>query len=181
MADINQQIVDNEIGMIMLSGLPDSFESIITGYAATHNVVTSEEVQRLLLDEDDRRDSKETETVLISKTKTTSLDKQITCHNCGKTGHIRPRCPAFKKHKKGLKTATSSKGKNDASSKEDMTNKTETKSKGSLLFSASVPETSFSAGNFDINDWYLDTCCSGHISSRKDWMEDFDGNSSKEF
>ena len=54
LADIKEVIPNDEVGELLLSGL-----------AATHTGVKSEEMQKLLLEEECRRELKRTDTVLV--------------------------------------------------------------------------------------------------------------------
>lgn len=73
LADIKKVIPDDEVGELLLSGLPDSFESLISRFAATHTEVKSEEVQKLLLEEECRRELKRTDAALLLKGKHSSF------------------------------------------------------------------------------------------------------------
>lgn len=159
LADIGHKVDDEEVAMLLLGGLPIEFDPLVMGMEATHDRLSSETVKARLLSEDYRRVSGEVDTgdTALAVKKTTNHSKKLICHRCGKEGHIKPKCPQFKKEKK--------------KQPKDLSKKDEDK----LLLA-----TSFAVGSFDKNSWYIDSGCTTHMSMRRDWFSKCSDHESKE-
>lgn len=97
LGDIGKTIDDGEIAEILLSGLPEQFDVLVSGLetASIANGLTSELVRTRLLQEDHRRNGNHTDGAAL----VTNKKKQSgsVCTYCKKTGHVEKRC--FKKRR----------------------------------------------------------------------------------
>lgn len=109
LADIGHEVDDEEIAVLLLGGLPVEFEPLVMGIEATHAKFSSEMVKSRLLQEDYRRsdvatsESKDAALAVRHSSKNMQHKKIVICHNCGKSGHIKPKCPDLKKENKMIK------------------------------------------------------------------------------
>lgn len=177
LADIKITIADSEIGMLLLSGLPDSYETMLSAYGTTHTTIVSDDVIKTLLEEESRRGFRDEvasggSAFAIKNTQSSS----ITCHECGQKGHIRPKCPKLKKGKKYAKNKKQ--GTLDIPNKfnSQLANK-----RDCVLFAPSTVFASVDAFEGDKESFYIDSCATNHISHRKDWMSNFNPNSNVVF
>lgn len=167
LADIGHKVDDEEVAVLLLGGLPAEFEPLVMGIEATHTELTSEIVKSRLLQEDYRRSdvasSEMSEAALAAKhsSKNTHRKRTVTCHHCGKAGHIRPKCPELKKERK--KTNENTEAQQNP------------KKSGSLMLT-----TALSTATFDNSDWIVDSGCTTHMSMRKDWFVKYSTKDSKE-
>ena len=170
LADIDKEMDDEDVATCLLNGLPDDYEPMIMGLEATHDQnkkITSEAVKSLLLDNACRKESIDHESALITKSKSkysgTNKKKKIpnfvpVCHECKKEGHIRPKCPQLKK---------ANQKKND----DNTDNKNNTKA---LLYTVSMSDTALASTiSLGDDDWGIDSCCTVHMSKRKDSMTNY--------
>lgn len=182
LSELSVTISDDEIGTLLLCGLPDSHDAVVNGFCATHSCITSSDVITMLTELSDRHNLREDiqakENALLFKGKPQGSNVNPNtrfvpiCHECQKPGHIRPKCPKLrKKFKKftpkdfSTKTDSSSVDKNDRCKRKD-----------TLLFS-----TAMAVNNLDPNEFYVDSCASKHVSCRKDWMMNFNSDASSVF
>lgn len=113
-------------------------------------------VKTRLLSEDYRRGSTDAnsgnEGAFAAKNvnKGTNQKKEVTCYKCGKDGHIKLKCPQMKKQWKPKEWKPKEK-------KEDEKDSSKKKTEDKLLLA-----TSFAAGNFDRDNWYIDSGCTTH-------------------
>ncbi|GAU20399.1 hypothetical protein TSUD_12170 [Trifolium subterraneum] len=117
----------------------------------------------------------------------TKKDKStIQCYNCNKYGHYASECKAPKKKKKNQNTGAEANVAEDDSTSEDdvsfmvtvtdeeeseahMTENDNGSDQGPLLM---MPTTEDEFGKQE--GWYLDTCCSNHMTSNKEWLVNYD-------
>lgn len=102
LADIGKNIEDAEVGELLLSGLPKEFDALVSNLetACLTNSLSSELVRSRLIQEEYRKsnfDSK-IDTALVSKN--AKVSKNIICHYCKKSGHIKSRCFKLKRDSK---------------------------------------------------------------------------------
>ncbi|XP_063616231.1 uncharacterized protein LOC134789592 [Cydia splendana] len=107
LADIDKNIEDKEVVELLLSGLPDEYDALVSNLE-TANIadtnLTADMVRSRLLQEESRKmegSSCVDEAALFSKARNTvpRQQKQVTCHYCGKSGHIKSKCFKYRKDK----------------------------------------------------------------------------------
>lgn len=92
LADIGRVIDDKEVAEILLSGLPEEFDVLVSGLETANlsETLTSEAVRARLLQEEFRKSTKNgksnDDVVLFTKR------KPLKCHYCQKQGHIKSQC-----------------------------------------------------------------------------------------
>jgi len=94
--EVGEPITDRMIAWTLLAGLPHKFDSLVMGYAASHNKndITSDSVKHALYFEDSRT---VTEPVALNKqfpnsSLYSSKSSGLTCWNCGGMGHKKSSC-----------------------------------------------------------------------------------------
>jgi hypothetical protein len=84
--------------------------------------------------------------------------KDVNCYKCGKKGHIKRDCPNWKKNKDDEKEG-SSRSANVVEKESDAID-------GDMLSVASTSE-------HPVDSWLLDSACSFHVTSNKDWFDTY--------
>lgn len=103
LSDIGKNIEDGEVAEILLSGLPEEYNVLVSGLetAGLTNTLTSEIVRTRLLQEDHRKSNiqtnNDTSTAYMIKKKNTKL----LCSYCKRNGHVARRC--FKRKREEAK------------------------------------------------------------------------------
>ncbi|KAI5632804.1 gag-polypeptide of LTR copia-type domain-containing protein [Phthorimaea operculella] len=94
LSDIGKVIEDEEIAEILLSGLPQEYDTLVSNLETLciSKKLQSELVRTRLLQEAHRKDETSTATAFVTK-------KQLVCKYCSKVGHIKPKCYKFKRDK----------------------------------------------------------------------------------
>lgn len=144
LSDIGRKTDDAEVAEILLSGLPQEFEYLVSNLETVclTNDLTSEIVRTRLLQEELRRSdgaSNNNNRALISKN--SFKKKTLVCHYCnksGQSGHIKAKCYKMKNDKKN-----------------------ETTSFASALF---VHQS---------NAWFIDSGCTSHMTNCKEDMVNY--------
>lgn len=96
LSDIGRVIEDAEVAELILSGLPQDYDVVVSSLEAVAiaGIISSEHVRTRLIQEEHRRKRDNSgELALLSKQK-----KVITCYFCGRAGHTKAKCYKFKKH-----------------------------------------------------------------------------------
>ncbi|GAU12912.1 hypothetical protein TSUD_73980 [Trifolium subterraneum] len=112
----------------------------------------------------------------------TKKDKStIQCYSCNKYGHYASECKAPKKKKSQNTEAEANVAEDDVSfmvtvtdeeeSEAHMTENDNGSDQGPLLM---MPTTEDEFGKQE--GWYLDTCCSNHMTSNKEWLVNYDSS-----
>lgn len=151
LADIGRIIEDNEVAEILLSGLPQEFDVLVSALETANlsGTLTSEAVRSRLLQEEFRKLTKEKSNggqVFLAKKKSS-----VICHYCHKPGHIKSKC--FK-----LKNDQNRKGSDSDKRLAD-----------TLLVSAISLLTVYGS-----EDWIVDSGCTSHMCCVKDLFRDID-------
>lgn len=164
LADIDKIIEDSEIAELLLSGLPEEYDALVSNLetACITNALTSELVRARLLQEESRKKKPETseESAFFSGSKTRPVSsgsgavkkREIICHYCNKAGHVKAKCFKWKRDKKNDKKFNHS------------------------LLAADTQATAFFVKS---GDWYIDSGCSNHMCNDKNLFvnyEEFDGH-----
>ncbi|XP_063635591.1 uncharacterized protein LOC134806301 [Cydia splendana] len=90
--DIDKKVDDEEVAEILLSGLPQEYDVLVSSLetACLTNTLSSDVVRMRLLQEEHRRNS---ETASSAYTATSNRKKrEVTCTFCKKQGHVAKRC-----------------------------------------------------------------------------------------
>lgn len=157
------ELKDEDLAYAILAGLPDSYENLnMTLASLPDNKFTSAEINRVLLAEHDRRQSRfgdktesQKETLIANKKNVEKTPKYLgnekyksfTCYNCRKVGHLAKDCRA---KKDGIYKKPNTKQKKDYDA-----------------FLTSI-------NNIEIEDsWILDSGCTHHVCRRRDWFTNF--------
>ncbi|XP_073956677.1 uncharacterized protein [Choristoneura fumiferana] len=101
LADIGKVIDDSEVAELLLSGLPQEFDPLVSNLstACLTSTVSSEFVRARLIQEETRKLATCTsETAFISNS--TKAKKKTVCNYCHKEGHIKAKCFKLKRDKK---------------------------------------------------------------------------------
>lgn len=155
LADIGRVIDDKEVAEILLSGLPQDFDVLVSGLETANlsETLTSEAVRARLLQEEFRKSTNNgksnDDVVLFTKR------KPLKCHYCQKQGHIKSKC--FK-----LKNDLKKQGSSD--------HNLAAGSADTLLVSVSLLSVYGSV------DWIVDSGCTSHMCCDMDLFRDIDMN-----
>lgn len=99
LADIGKTIDDAEVAELLLSGLPQEFDALVSNLetACITNSLSSELVRSRLIQEEYRKNNftENVDTAYVSKNKVNK--SKIICHYCKKSGHIKSKCFKLKK------------------------------------------------------------------------------------
>lgn len=165
-------IDDEDLGVIMLQGLPESYAPMIMAIEHSNVKVTSDLIKSKLLQDTNWNSTRQNlQQALWSKQKNSKLSKQQKkpwCWNCRTTGHTTQEC----KKKKATSASTSTQSPSHSTVKKQDDKPKVTVNKGVGLLSALDCSIKPNA-----EGWYVDSCCSSHMSNRKDWMINYDCNS----
>jgi hypothetical protein len=155
--EIGHSVDNEELTVIMLYGLPDSFDLLIVNITVNYRgKLRNRHVRTTLLWDEFWRTKAASEggsgdgdsALTAGKLYKTTSFKPV-CHHCKKPGHIRQKCAELRRRKKPQsKPNAKSKPNND-----------------SLLLA-----TAFSSMRIEKSDWILDSGCTGDASGSKDWM-----------
>lgn len=98
LADIGKVIEDQEIAEILLSGLPQDYDVLVSNLETANvtNTLSSELVRTRLLQEESRKSSNDN----TSDAALITARKMLTCHYCKRKGHVKAKCFKLKKDKK---------------------------------------------------------------------------------
>lgn len=152
LTDMDAAIDDEFVGVILLSGLPSSFDPLVMTLESSEQKLTSEIVKTKLLMEDHRREKDVKETAFAAD----GLPKVFKgkCYHCHKVGHIRPNCPELTKRECKYKNANKKYSRKSVSS--------------AMLCALGTNENTPSVGG-----WYVDSGATCHMSNRQDWMKNY--------
>ncbi|XP_063537370.1 uncharacterized protein LOC134746772 [Cydia strobilella] len=102
LADIGKTIEDSEVAELLLSGLPQEFDSLVSNMstACLTSTISSEFVRARLMQEESRKLATcSSETAFVSKQQL-KAKKKFTCTYCHKEGHVKAKCFKLKRDKK---------------------------------------------------------------------------------
>lgn len=143
LSDIGRAIDDKEVSEILLSGLPRDYDVLVSSLESANisDKLTSESVRSRLLQEEFRRNTKQSNGNGTSNDMAFFSKSKIICHYCHKKGHIKSKCFKMKRDRKSGQFSEK---------------KTE---EGTMFASAFSACSSCSPG-----DWIIDSGCSSHMS-----------------
>ncbi|RVE43375.1 hypothetical protein evm_011960 [Chilo suppressalis] len=150
LADIDRVIDDQEVAEILLSGLPQEYETLVSNLetACMTSQLTSELVRTCLLQEDFRRNNQDNSaSAFVSKKNI----KKIICHYCHKAGHTKNKC---------FKTKRDNKMKNSKDGKDH-----------TFLASAFLVSK--------CNEWFIDSGCTQHMCNDKNMFNKIQSSKNK--
>lgn len=163
---IGEEIRDFHIAALLLSGLPDSYESLVTALdARPDDELTLEYVKGKLVDEYKRRtestraDKSESALKTYDKTKTKGNNKQLEtrdCFFCKKPGHLKKDCRAWKAKVSELRKL----GKYQ-------------KAKTAVNDDDSNSDVAFKVGAVSSAGWYIDSGATSHTTNDRNFFIDF--------
>lgn len=109
LADIGRTVDDKEVAELLLSGLPQEYDTLVSGLEALNlqDNLTSETVRARLLQEDFRRNNNLLQQNGNGETAFATNKKIIICNYCKKPGHIKSKCFKLIREKKKQKEDTS--------------------------------------------------------------------------
>ncbi|KAI5635587.1 gag-polypeptide of LTR copia-type domain-containing protein [Phthorimaea operculella] len=98
LADIGRTIDDQEVAELLLSGLPQEYDIVVSSLesATVSKNLTSELVRTRLLQEEHRKKNNDKNDAMAFATK----KKPLICHFCHRPGHVKAKCYKYKKNKK---------------------------------------------------------------------------------
>lgn len=102
LADIGKTIDDSEVAELLLSGLPQEFDTLVSNMstASLTSTISSEFVRARLMQEESRKLATcSSETAFVSKAQF-KAKKKFTCTYCHKEGHVKSKCFKLKRDKK---------------------------------------------------------------------------------
>uniref|UniRef100_A0A2A4JC36 Retrovirus-related Pol polyprotein from transposon TNT 1-94-like beta-barrel domain-containing protein n=1 Tax=Heliothis virescens TaxID=7102 RepID=A0A2A4JC36_HELVI len=143
LADIGRVIEDKEVAEILLSGLPQEYDVLVSSLESLSSLeaLTSEMVRARLLQEHFRRVNNGNNENKGDNMGFMTSKRNVVCSYCKRTGHVKAKCSKLKREK--------------AASKQ----KTET---GTLFVSASAFATCLSS-----HCWIVDSGCTSHMCKDK--------------
>lgn len=146
------KINEEWIGSLLLAGLPERFGPMIMAIEHSGIAVTADEIKTKLLDMETESKTSSASGAFASKATRkpkegrgtgdikTKVRNDVTCYKCKQKGHFQNKCP---------------------------NNIEQTKKKENKTNAFSVI---FLNGDFDNDDWYIDSAASNHVTSKEDWM-----------
>lgn len=156
-ADISKPIEDEFIAVLMLNGLPNSFDPMVMALENSGIDLTSELVKAKLLQEDIRTEVSEcgnpADSALAIKGTKKNNKFTFKCFKCHKTGHKASECHNYRSENK---------------------NKNNSKKRNSedwCLFTAMTMKNA---------TWYVDSACTDHMTGSKDCLVNFQNDTSLE-
>lgn len=154
LADIGRVIEDKEVAEILLSGLPQEYDVLVSSLESLSSLeaLTSEMVRARLLQEHFRRANNGNNNENKHDMVFMSTKRNIVCSYCKKTGHVKAKCFKFKREKAASKSP----------------HKTET---STLFVSASAFATLHSS-----HIWIVDSGCTSHMCKDKEMFLNLDTN-----
>lgn len=160
---IGLKVTDEWVGTFLLAGLNDEYRPMIMAIENSGVGITGDSIKTRLLQEVKGGDG---ESAFFNqnrsfKKKSGKKSKAIHCYECKEPGHKSNVCP-----KKGEAGGDKNKKRNE--------NTTE-KTKVTPAFSAV-----FLCGKYNVNDWYIDSGASCHMSLREDWFDELTASSISE-
>lgn len=152
LVSIKAGLDDEFVGIIMLAGLTEAYNSLVMTLEHSNVKISTETVTAALLKESMRKNTTEDNSALMSKNDNTK--KMVICHLCKKKGHYKWQC----KEKKGNNSCTTTQVKNS-------------KGNAGLItaLSAKVGE----------NEWVIDSGATSHMTSDRHILENKEHISSK--
>jgi len=169
---IGEEIPDFHIAALLLSGLPDNYETLVTALdARPDDELTLEYVKGKLIDEYRRRSDSSTtesdklESALKTKFKGKAAGAGSTpretreCFFCKKPGHLKNDCRAWKAKMSKLEKASSQKAKSAVSDAESCP-------ESSVAFTINVDTLSS-------NGWYIDSGATSHMTNDRNFFTEF--------
>lgn len=146
------KIGDDWVGSLLLAGLPTRFQPMIMGIEHSGIEITSDNIKTKLLDDDsDMAENSGGNAFAVNKKYKNFKKKELKCFECLEPGHKRSQCPRLK---------SSSKSKYEHSRK----------SNGGSGKNVHAFSAIFLTGNFNKNDWYIDSGASSHLTVHIDWL-----------
>ncbi len=175
---IGEDIDDFHVAALLLSGLPDSYETLVTALDARQDdELTLEYVKGKLLDEYKRKEESlnknnikhETALKAYSKSKNKSNYKETgassketrECFVCKKKGHLKKDCKVWQARMAELKKNETGHKARTAREEDDSTSESE------LAFIASNDSRS-------MNAWYIDSGATSHMTNSQQFFTSFD-------
>ena len=156
---INAEIPGDELAIIILSNLPDSYDPLVIALENCGTALTATFIRSRLLQEEARRHRSNTrtpeDTALSVKPSKNSVP---TCYACKKPGHKYWECPKNKK-----------KSNPNSGSKSEPSTRGGRNSKNALL---TVDPTRQNQGTE--SEWYVDSGATCHMSGKRDWFNQLD-------
>jgi len=172
---IGEEIPDFHIAALLLSGLPDSYETLVTALdARPDDELTLEYVKGKLVDEYRRRSDSSTSDNLESALKTHDKTKfkgkaagssskpreTRECHYCKKPGHLKRDCRILKAKLSELEKVNSSQKARSAVSDAESDSETH------VAFTINVDKLSS-------NGWYIDSGATSHMTNDRSFFTEF--------
>jgi len=160
---IGEEIKDFHIAALLLSGLPDSYDNLVTALdARPDDELTLEYVKGKLVDEYKRRTSGKSESALntydITAAKNSNISRQRECFFCKKPGHVKKDCRAWKAKISELKKLGKYQKAKTAVMDDD--------SSSDVAFKVNV-DTLSSTG------WYIDSGATSHMTNDRSFFTEF--------
>ena len=169
---IGEEIQEFHVAALLLSGLPDSYENLVTALdARPDDELTLEYVKGKLVDEYKRRtegsapDKSESALKTYDKSKNKSSDKQREtrdCFFCKRTGHLKKDCRDWKAKVNELKKRGSYQKAKSAVSNEENSSL----SSDDVAFKATV-------GKLSSEGWYIDSGATSHMTNDRSFFTEF--------
>ena len=165
---IGENIPDFHVAALLLSGLPDSYETLVTALdARPDDELTLEYVKGKLVDEFQRKTgsnvtSKSTSALKVVQASNDTRKETRECFFCKKTGHLKKECRAWKAKvaelkKNGVhhhKAKTAKEDENDSMGNE-------------VAFR-------INGGNYSANSWCIDSGATSHMTNNREFFTEFD-------
>lgn len=149
---IGFDINDEWIGSLLLAGLPEKYEPMIMGIEHSGDEISSDRIKSKLLNLTVENSHSHSAFFAKKKLNQKSINnKSFKCFKCGKKGHFANKCLKNKQNE------------NNISAHEV---------KKDVAFGAV-----FLTGNFDKNNWYIDSGASKHMTMRREWLSNISTSS----
>lgn len=152
LVDVGFSVPDEWLAIFLLAGLTDDYLPMIMAMESSEKKLSSDSVKTKLLQETASGSTIEEKAFLAKNRGQVRRKRDLICYTCKRKGHKSVNC--LEKTKKS--------NENDGS-KVDKAGK----NGNQVAFSAV-----FLSGDFNRNDWFIDSGATRHLSMRSDWMAD---------
>lgn len=189
LSSLGSKMEEDDFSMLILSTLPDSWDNFNEAYLGAHTDTTvsinTQELIKILLDEEKRRKLRSSDTILLSQqqrkgkrpagngqSNAKHSDKsRVICHNCGKAGHYARDCWAKGGGKEGQGPSRSKSGRPQQSASAYQADDHEPYADDFGAMFTAIADVMHA--DTTPSDWIADTGATSHIVPTREMFSDY--------